>query len=443
MGNNKTFLWTFTVALAGFLFGFDTVVISGADQAIQKLWNTSSWFHSIFIMSMALWGTVIGALGGSIPCHRLGRRRTLFWIGILYLLSAVGTALAIDPYTFSIFRFIGGVGIGASSVAAPIYISEITPPEKRGRMVAMYQFQIVFGILAAFLSNYFIGLTNSPHAWRWMMGVAGIPAAIYVLMVLGIPESPRWLMMRGDESTARRLLQQLNPGKQIDLLVQSIKDSLIVAPGKQVGFFSGTYAKPVMLAFLIAFFNQLSGINFVLYYAPRIFGDAGIAADSVLGASVPLGVVNLIFTLIGMYLIDRVGRRKLMIIGSLGYILFLGAVSWAFFTGAQGFYVVIFVCGFIASHAIGQGAVIWVFISEIFPNTVRDYGMSLGSGTHWVFAALITMITLPVLEAFSGGAIFAFFSGMMVLQLLFVLFVMPETKGIPLEELQKRLTKSK
>lgn len=443
MRHNKTLLWTFTVALAGFLFGFDTIVISGADQPIQKLWNTSPWFHSFFIMSMALWGTVIGALGGSIPCHRLGRRKTLIWIGILYLVSAAGSSLAWDPYSFSFFRFIGGLGVGASSVAAPIYISEITAPGSRGRMVAMYQFQIVFGILVAFLSNYFIGLSGGVHSWRWMMGAEAFPAALYVLLVFGIPESPRWLMMKGDEVTARKLLQQLNPGKQIDNLVQSIKESLIIVSGTQTGFFSGKYTKPIILAFLIAFFNQLSGINFVLYYAPRIFGDAGIAADSVLGASVPLGVVNLIFTLIGMYLIDRVGRRRLMIIGSLGYIFFLAAVAWAFFSGAQGFYVVVFVCGFIASHAIGQGAVIWVFISEIFPNTVRDYGMSLGSGTHWVFAALITMITLPVLQAFSGGAIFAFFSGMMVLQLLFVLFVMPETKGIPLEELQKRLTKSK
>ncbi len=443
MKDNKLLLWTFTVALAGFLFGFDTVVISGADQAIQELWHTSPWFHSIFIMSMALWGTVVGALGGSIPCHHLGRKKTLIIIGILYLVSAIGTALAWGPYSFSFFRFLGGLGIGASSVAAPIYISEITSAKNRGKMVAMYQFQIVFGILVAFLSNYFIGLGGGEIAWRWMMGVAAIPTALYVILVFTIPESPRWLMMKGNESLARKLLQQLNPGRQIDDLVHSIKESLIVKADSTSGFFSGKYSRPILLAFLLAFFNQLSGINFVLYYAPRIFGDAGIAADSVLGASVPLGVVNLIFTLIGMYLIDRVGRKQLMLIGSIGYIFFLAAVSWAFFTGAQGVYVVVFVCGFIASHAIGQGAVIWVFISEIFPNTVRDYGMSLGSGTHWVFAALITMITLPVLDAFSGGTIFAFFAGMMVLQLLFVLFMMPETKGIPLEELQKRLTKTK
>lgn len=434
-------LWTFTVALAGFLFGFDTIVISGADQPIQNLWNTSSWFHSTFIMSMALWGTVIGALFGSIPCHHLGRRRTLLWIGVLYLVSASGSAMATDPYMFSAFRFIGGLGVGASSVAAPIYISEIAPPERRGRLVAMYQFQIVFGILVAFLSNYLIGLTGHPTSWRWMLGVESIPAAVYLALVFKIPESPRWLILKGDITGARILLEKLNPAHLVDDLIESIRSSLQVPKGTSERFLQSKYARPVALAFLIAFFNQLSGINFVLYYAPRIFGEAGIAADSVLGASVPLGIVNLLFTMLGMYLIDRLGRRQLMVIGSIGYIIFLSAVSWAFFSGAQGFYVVVFVCGFLASHAIGQGAVIWVFISEIFPNQVRDYGMSLGSGTHWVFAGLITMITLPVLKAFSGGIIFAFFAGMMVLQLLWVLFVMPETKGVPLEELQKRLIK--
>jgi sugar porter (SP) family MFS transporter len=440
MKSNKLLVWTVTVALAGFLFGFDTIVISGADLPIQKLWQTSDLFHGTFIMSMALWGTVIGALFGGIPCHRFGRRKTLIWIGVLYLVSALGSALAPDPYLFAFFRFIGGLGVGASSIAAPIYISEIAPAEQRGKLVATYQFNIVLGILVAFFSNYVIGLLGGMSAWRWMLGIEAVPALIYVALVLRIPESPRWLMMKGNESLARTLLERINPGKSIDALVASIKESLLQPKGNKDSFLSRKYAWPIALAFLVAFFNQLSGINFVLYYAPRIFGEAGIAAESVLGASVPLGIVNLLFTLLGMYLIDRLGRRQLLIIGSIGYILFLSAVSWAFFTNAQGFYVVIFICGFIASHAIGQGAIIWVFISEIFPTSVRDYGMSLGSGTHWVFAALITMITLPVLNAFSGGAIFAFFAGMMILQLAFAFFVMPETKGISLEELQKRLT---
>jgi sugar porter (SP) family MFS transporter len=440
MKSNKLLVWTVTVALAGFLFGFDTIVISGADLPIQKLWQTSDLFHGTFIMSMALWGTVIGALFGGIPCHRFGRRKTLIWIGVLYLVSALGSALAPDPYLFAFFRFIGGLGVGASSIAAPIYISEIAPAEQRGKLVATYQFNIVLGILVAFFSNYVIGLFCGMSAWRWMLGIEAVPALIYVALVLRIPESPRWLMMKDNESLARTLLERINPGKSIDALVASIKESLLQPKGNKDSFLSRKYAWPIALAFLVAFFNQLSGINFVLYYAPRIFGEAGIAAESVLGASVPLGIVNLLFTLLGMYLIDRLGRRQLLIIGSIGYILFLSAVSWAFFTNAQGFYVVIFICGFIASHAIGQGAIIWVFISEIFPTSVRDYGMSLGSGTHWVFAALITMITLPVLNAFSGGAIFAFFAGMMILQLAFAFFVMPETKGISLEELQKRLT---
>ena len=436
---NKVGYWAITVALAGFLFGFDTIVISGADQPIQKLWDTSPLFHGTFIMSMALWGTVIGALLGGIPCNKLGRKKTLFWIGILYTVSAIGSGMATSPYLFSFFRFIGGLGVGASSVAAPIYISEIAPAENRGRLVALYQFNIVFGILVAFLSNYLIGQYLGEGAWRWMLGIEALPALIYTLMVLGVPNSPRWLLMKGEkEAEAVNLLKQLNPGiKNIQTEVQAIKASFTKKATDT--FFSGKYKKSISLAFMLAFFNQLSGINFVLYYAPRIFESAGIAADNVLGASIPIGFVNLFFTLLGMYLIDRLGRKQLMIIGSIGYILTLLGVAWAFYTNAQGTMVVAFVCAFVGAHAIGQGAVIWVFISEIFPNTVRDSGMSWGSGTHWVFAALITLITPSVLAAFSGATIFAFFAFMMVLQLLWVLTVMPETKGVPLEELQKQL----
>lgn len=441
MQKNNLVYWSVTVALAGFLFGFDTIVISGADQPIQKLWGTSAHFHGIFIMSMALWGTVFGALLGGIPCDKIGRKRTLFWIGVLYTVSAIGSGLATGPYMFSIFRFIGGLGVGASSVAAPIYISEIAPAERRGRLVALYQFNIVFGILVAYLSNYLIGQYLGDNAWRWMLGIEGLPAIIYTIMVLGVPNSPRWLILKkNDEANAGKLLSILNPGKNIQELIQKVRNS-VSHTVKNEKFFSRKYRLPILLAFLIAFFNQLSGINFVLYYAPRIFSSAGIAEGSVLGASVPIGFVNLIFTILGMFLIDRVGRKQLMIIGSIGYIITLLGVAWAFATGAEGIMVVIFVSAFVGAHAIGQGAVIWVFISEIFPNKVRDYGMSLGSGTHWVFAALITMVTLPVLEAFSAVAIFVFFAIMMVLQLLFVLFLMPETKGVPLEELQKKLIK--
>jgi sugar porter (SP) family MFS transporter len=439
MLKTKSILLSSIVAsLAGFLFGFDTIVISGADRPIQLLWETSDLFHGTFIMSMALWGTVIGAFFGGIPCDKFGRRKTLFWIGVLYLLSALGSAFAPDPYIFSFARFMGGLGVGASSVAAPIYISEITPADSRGRLVASYQFNIVFGILVAFLSNYMIGEYFGENSWRWMLGVEAIPAAIYSVLVLGVPESPRWLTLKKkDESGARKLLKQLNPSENIDELMQAIKSS--VSESTQVKFFSRKFRFPILLAFLLAFFNQMSGINFVLYYAPRIFEQAGIAATDVLGASIPLGIVNLLFTMLGMYLIDKVGRKQLMYYGSFGYILSLAGVSWAFFTGAEGSIVVVFVCAFIASHAIGQGAVIWVFISEIFPNSVRDYGMSLGSGTHWIFAAIITLLTPTVLANFSGGTIFAFFSGMMVLQLLFVWGLMPETKNRSLEELEKEL----
>lgn len=432
-------LSSIVAAIAGFLFGFDVIVISGAERSIQDLWQTSDLFHGTFIMSMALWGTVIGALFGGIPCDRYGRRKTLFWIGILYFVSALGSAFAPDPYIFSFSRFIGGLGVGASSVAVPIYISEITPANNRGKLVALYQFNIVFGILIAYISNYWIGTAFDENAWRWMLGVEAIPASIYLLLVLGVPESPRWLVLKKkDFSGAKRLLEQLNPKENIERMVLEIKKSVSKTAEATV-FFSKRFQFPIILAFLLAFFNQLSGINFVLYYAPRIFESAGVEAGSVLGASVSLGVVNLLFTLLGMYLIDRIGRRSLMFIGSFGYILSLGGVSWAFYTGAEGVVVVMFVCAFIAAHAVGQGAVIWVFISEIFPNVVRDYGMSLGSGTHWIFAATITLVTPTVLNAFSGAQIFAFFAFMMVLQLVFVWKIMPETKNLTLEEMEVKL----
>lgn len=430
---------TFAAALAGFLFGFDTIVISGAEQSIQELWNLSDLFHGTFITSMALWGTVIGALFGGVPCDRFGRRRTLFWIGIFYLLSALGSALAPNPYLFSASRLIGGLGVGASSVAVPVYIAEITPASDRGKLGALYQFNIVFGILVAYISNYLIGLYFGEAAWRWMLGVETIPAAIFCAFVLGVPESPRWLVLRRQKnSEARELLQKLNPGEQVEEILTAIKKSVReeIPLSK---FLSGSFRFPILLAFLVAFFNQMSGVNFVLYYAPRIFERAGIEAEAVLGASVPIGVVNLLFTLLGMYLIDNFGRKKLLYVGSFGYIASLSGVSWAFFSGAQGAIVVIFVCAFIAAHAVGQGAVIWVFISEIFPNAVRDYGMSLGSGTHWVMAATITLLTPTILATFTGGQIFAFFAGMMVLQLLFVWLVMPETKGLTLEEMEVKL----
>lgn len=447
--NSKLFKISLTAALSGFLFGFDTVVISGANLPIKELWNTSPWFHGTFIMSMALWGTVIGSLLGGIPCDRFGRKKTLFWIGILYAVSALGSSLATDPYMFSFFRFIGGLGVGASSVAAPIYISEISSPENRGKLGALYQFNLVLGILIAFISNYLLQGFGGNNDWRWMLGVEAIPALLYTVMVIKIPNSPRWLAIKkGDDKGALATLKLLYTDQEANDKLQDIKVHNPTSEVKEK-LFSGNYKTPLILAFLIAFFNQLSGINFVLYYAPEILERAGLAAQESLFSSIAIGIINLIFTFVGVWLIDRLGRKQLMKIGSIGYIISLGMVGWCFFTGASSVLLLTFILIFIASHAIGQGAVIWVFISEIFPNRVRAFGQSWGTGTHWIFAAIITLITPIFLDADKGifkdnpWPIFVFFAGMMVLQLLFVLFMMPETKGISLEELSDKLSGKK
>ncbi|MGB5497856.1 MAG: sugar porter family MFS transporter [Maribacter sp.] len=444
--NSKLFRISLTAALSGFLFGFDTVVISGANLPIKELWDTSPWFHGTFIMSMALWGTVVGSLLGGIPCDRFGRKKTLFWIGILYAASALGSGIATDPYMFSFFRFIGGLGVGASSVAAPIYISEISSPENRGKLGGMYQFNLVLGILIAFISNYLLQGFGGDNDWRWMLGIEALPALIYTLLVISIPNSPRWLVLqKGDDEGALKTLKLIYSDEQAHKKLDDIKAHNPVNAAK-VKLFSGNYRTPLILAFLIAFFNQLSGINFVLYYAPEILERAGLAAQESLFSSISIGIVNLIFTFVGVWLIDRLGRKQLMKIGSIGYIISLGMVGWCFYTGASSVLLLTFILVFIASHAIGQGAVIWVFISEIFPNKVRAFGQSWGTGTHWVFAAIITLITPIFLDADKGifkdnpWPIFIFFAGMMVLQLLFVLFMMPETKGISLEALSDKLS---
>jgi SP family xylose:H+ symportor-like MFS transporter len=441
MNQRKLFYWSVTVAVAGFLFGFDTIVISGADQPIQELWHTSDLFHGWFIMSMALWGTVFGALFGGIPCDILGRKKTLFWIGILFLVSALGSGMAWDPYSFSFFRFIGGLGVGASSVAAPTYIAEIAGAKNRGKLVALYQFNIVFGILIAFLSNYFLGELITENAWRWMLGIEAIPALIYILLVLGVPKSPRWLMTkRNDEAGARKVLNDVYPPEEVEAAIDAIKNAKEVSVTSNI--FSGKYNKLLLLAFLLAMFNQLSGINFILYYAPRLLEAAGIGKGDALLQSVSIGVVNLIFTLLGMYLIDRAGRKRLMFIGSIGYIISLAVVAWAYWAGASSIILLSFVLVFIASHAVGQGAVIWVFLSEIFPNEVRANGQAWGTGTHWVFAALITAFApffIKLVGEEKPWPLFVFFCIAMVFQLLFVIFMMPETKGKTLEELEQEL----
>ena len=437
-----------TAALAGFIFGFDTVVISGANLPIRELWHTSPWFHGFFIMSMALWGTVLGAFYGGVVTERFGRKKTLLWIGILFSVSAVGSAVAMDPYTFSFFRFMGGVGIGISSVAAPAYISEISTPATRGRLVAMYQFNIVFGILIAFLSNYFLDGVGGENDWRWMLGIMAVPSLIYTVMVLRIPESPRWLLAaRGNRQQAGDVLTLLgvaDPAAELASIEEGMKKESASASGMGAIFHS-RYRIIVWLAFFVAFFNQWSGINFILYYAPEILERAGLASKDSLANSVMIGLTNLLFTFVGLYLIDRIGRKTLLIIGSIGYILSLAMVAWAFYANAGATFLLFFLLLFIASHAVGQGAVIWVFISEIFPNRVRASGQAFGSSVHWVFAAIITLITPVFLDAESGifkdnpWPIFAFFALMMVWQLVWVMLKVPETKGVSLEALEKEL----
>ncbi len=450
MTKNKLLRYSIVAALAGFIFGFDTVVISGANQPIKDLWHTmdiSPWFHGIFIMSMALWGTVVGALIGGFPSERLGRKKTLLWVGILFAVSAFGTALAPGPYVFSFFRFVGGLGIGISSVVAPTYISEISTPATRGRLTALYQFNIVFGILIAFLSNYLLQGVGGSDDWRWMLGVLAVPSIIYTIMVASVPESPRWLIsVKKDFAKATEVLAQIgtqSPEAEIKNIVDA--DKTIERGQANESIFAKKYSKVLWLAFFVAFFNQLSGINFILYYAPEILSQMGLGAKESLGNSIAIGGTNLLFTFVGLYLIDRLGRKTLLIIGSIGYIVSLALVAYAFWSHAGSAFLMTFLLVFIASHAIGQGAVIWVFIAEIFPNRVRAMGQSFGASIHWIFAAIITLITPVFLDREKGiygdnpAPIFAFFAVMMLLQLIWVLTKVPETKTISLEELEKKL----
>ncbi|GAB4487352.1 MAG: sugar porter family MFS transporter [Saprospiraceae bacterium] len=442
MNHRNIFFWSVTVALAGFLFGFDTVVISGADLSLQALWPRGEIFHGFVVMASALWGTVIGAIFGGFPTDRLGRKKTLIWIGVFYFVSAVGSALANDPWVFAFFRLLGGLGVGASTIAAPAYISEIAPANNRGKLVALYQFNIVFGILIAFLSNYLLRDVGE-NAWRWMLGVEAFPALAYTLMVLSVPESPRWLLVkRNDRNAAAKTLRLIDPGQDIEAEMQRI----LADHGetdKTETIFSQKYRFPLILAFLIAFFNQFSGINAFLYYAPRIFEIAGLEKSSALLSSVGIGVTNLIFTLIGLSLIDRFGRRQLMYICSVGYIVSLSSVALAFTFGIKGMAVPLLLFLFIASHAVGQGAVIWVFISEIFPTHLRASGQAFGSSVHWVLAAAIPSVVPLLFTRIGAAPVFAMFAFMMFLQLLWVWRMMPETKGVSLEDLEKRLTAQK
>ncbi len=449
---NRLLYWTIVSALAGFLFGFDTVVISGAEKKIQTLWGLSGGMHGL-AMGSALYGMVIGSLLGAWPTEKYGRRKTLVWIGVLYLVTAIGSALAQDVWTFSIARFLGGIGVGISTIASPLFISEIAPPERRGRLAGMFQFNIVLGIVVAFGSNWLVSKVGGEHAWRWMLGIMAFPSVLYTFLCLGLPESPRWLISKkNDRAKAMDVLKLISPNAsqtEIEASVATIASHS--AHGAPTGsFWSKRLKLPIILAFLIAFFNQVSGINVVLYFAPRIFEMAGLKEESALLQSIGIGITNLIFTFVGLRLIDRLGRRTLMYIGSFGYIISLSMVAWAFYTRSSGM-VPFWIFAFVAAHAVGQGAVIWVFISEIFPNEHRANGQSLGSFTHWIFAAALVTVC-PIFfpkpeegkvpdpaEMAQFGGVFIFFAAMMVLQLIWVRFMMPETKGIPLEELEAKL----
>ena len=436
----KASSWALVAALAGFLFGFDTAVISGAEQAVQREWAMSPALHG-FAISSALWGTVVGALLGGWPMDRWGRRPTLIAIGVIYAVSAVGAAIAWDPWSFMAFRLLGGVGIGASSVAAPAYIAEIAPAARRGRLVALFQTMIVTGILVAFASNWLIG-GSGEHDWRWMLGVVALPSLAYLAASLAIPESPRWLLIHaGREDEARRILTAINPAT-VDATLAAIRIEAAEDARSMSwrSFFDGHLRRPIALAFLIAMFNQLSGINAVIYFAPRIFELSGAGQSVALLATVGIGAINLVFTVIGMMLIDRAGRKPLMVIGSLGYILSLGMTAYGFASG-QFALVLPFVLAFIAAHAIGQGAVIWVYISEIFPSAARAKGQSLGAGTHWVFAAALTLVMPIVLVEVPPVLIFGGFAVMMVLQLIWVALAMVETRGRALEDVAAEMTR--
>ncbi len=430
----------FVAALGGLLFGFDTAVISGTTDWLRASFGLSDFMLG-FTVSSALIGTIIGSLSAGRPADAFGRREVLFVLAVLYFVTAIGCALAPELWSFIVFRFIGGLAVGGASVVSPMYIAEISPARYRGRLVAFTQFNIVLGILLAYLSNYVIsGLNLGPSECRWMFGVQALPALAFFLLLFLTPQSPRWLVSKGRVEEARGVLENCGAGDGgVEEELREIQASLDLdhhAVGEP--FFCRRYFKPIMLAVAIAMFNQLSGINALIYYTAQIFKMAGAGAQSALLQSVVIGVTNLLFTTLGMLIIDHVGRRRLILAGSVGYILSLSAVAWSFYSGAGGVFLLASLLVFIASHAFGQGAVIWVFISEIFPNRVRARGLSLGSFTHWIMAAAISW-TFPMVASFSGWMIFAFYAVCMAGQLLWALLLMPETKGVSLEKIQKEL----
>ncbi len=431
--------FTLIAALGGLLFGFDTAVISGTTSDLVKIFQLSDFWLGQTV-AIALYGTILGSLVAGFPAERFGRKKVLIIVAVLYLTCALGCATANNWYVFLVFRFLGGLGVGGSSVVAPLYIAEISPPSIRGRLVGINQFNIVCGILLAFLSNYLISKSVHQDAWRWMLGVQALPSFVFFVLLFSIPDSPRWLVKKNREQEAKKVLVKTGIA-QPDVLIAEIKESIHSETSKEhVELFSGKYRRPILYAVLLAMFNQLAGINAILYYAPKIFEQAGFGASSAMLQSVGVGLTNLIFTILAMSLIDKFGRKTLMLVGSVGMILFLSLCASVFYhPSTQNASLLVYLVGFIAFFAFSQGAVIWVFISEIFPNKVREKGQSLGTFTHWAMAAIVTGTFPVVANRLGGGTSFVFFAVMMVFQLLFVWKVMPETKGRSLEQIQHDL----
>ena len=425
-------------ALGGLLFGFDTAVISGTTKALNETFALSPLMLGITVSS-ALWGTVLGSLGAATPSDQYGRRRCLRVLGALYLVSSIGCALAWSWTALIVFRAVGGLAIGASSVMGPMYIAEISPAAKRGRLVGLFQMNVVVGILLAYLSNFLVasaGLGDSE--WRWKFGMVAIPAAAFLLALFGIPESPRWLVATGQTAQAREVFEHLgeqDPEHALQEIAETVKRQ---SGARREPLFRSRYRKPIFLAISIGIFNQFSGINAILYYLNDIFERAGFGKVSSDMQAVVIGFTNLVFTVIAMSMIDRLGRRKLLLAGAVGTAISLAGVAMIFATGKQPKLLLWLLVGFIATFAFSQGAVIWVYLSEVFPNLVRAKGQSLGSFTHWFMNALISAV-FPVMAARSGAIPFVLFAAMMVVQFFVLLTLYPETNGISLERMEHHL----
>jgi sugar porter (SP) family MFS transporter len=428
---------TVVSALGSFLFGFDTAVISGTTKFISEHFALTDATLGMTV-SIALWGTVIGSIAVGKPGDVFGRRVMLSTCGILFLASALGCALAGNWYLLLTSRFLGGLAIGGASVMAPMYIAEIAPPRLRGRLVAVAQFNIVVGILVAFFSNYLLADTGANN-WRWMFGVMAFPSALFFLLLFYVPESPRWLVKRNLVDRARSVLHEVgaqNLDSELADIVKSLKEETGEGATK---LFQKKYRFPIVCAVLLAIFNQLSGINVIMYYAPMIFEKAGASTNAAMMQAVAVGVTNIVFTILAMFFIDKFGRKSLLVVGAIGMCVCLAGAAQQYYlqnlmTGPG---IVTFIVGFIAFFAFSQGAVIWVFLAEIFPNRVRAQGQALGSFTHWIMNALIGLTFPLALSKFGGGNVFMFFATMMIPFFFFVWKMMPETKGKSLEELEK------